>query len=247
MVAALFAATALMAVPTAAMAQSPSTFQGDLDPLNDSGASGTATVMLNGQEATVEITSSGLLDGSPHAQHIHDLETGMSECPTLDADGNGDGLISTPEGQPSYGPIHVSLTTEGDVSADSALAIERFPTTGEMDYSRTFTLPEGVSVDSLGDEFAIVQHGVDVNDSGQYDGDAMSELDPELPLEATLPATCGVITMTQMGAMPEGGVATGGGGTADQGPVAALLAFGLGVIVMGGGLAVRSRRGNVGQ
>ena len=246
MVGALFAATTLLAFPTAAMAQSPSTFQGDLDTINDSGASGTATVMLNGQEATVEITTSGLLDGSPHAQHIHDLETGMSECPTLDADSSGDGLISTPEGQPSYGPIHVSLTTEGDVSADSALAIERFPTTGEMDYSRTFTLPEGVSVDSLGDQFAIVQHGVDVNNSGQYDGDAMSELNPDLPLEATLPATCGIITVSQMGAMPEGGVATGGGGMADQGPDAALL-FGLGVVVMGGGLAIRNRRASVNQ
>jgi hypothetical protein len=35
----------------------------------------------------------------------------MSECLKLANDQNGDGLVSTPEGQPSYGPILTSLTT----------------------------------------------------------------------------------------------------------------------------------------
>ncbi len=121
------------------LAQSANTMQGSLEELNDSGESGSASVTFDGDQATVEITSSGLLDGSPHAMHIHDLETGTSECPTLDADEDGDGLVNTVEGQPSYGPINVSLTTEGDVSADSALAVERFPATGDIDYSRTFS------------------------------------------------------------------------------------------------------------
>ena len=47
---------------------------------------------------------------------------------------------------------------------------------------------------NLGD-FAIVQHGVDLNDNGVYDFEAAgaSELDPSLPQEATIPANCGVI------------------------------------------------------
>jgi hypothetical protein len=231
----------LMALPTAALAQSANTLQGSLEELNDSGGSGSASVTFDGDQATVEITSSGLLDGSPHAMHIHNLETGTPECPTLDADEDGDGLVNTVEGQPSYGPINVSLTTEGDVSADSGLAVERFPATGDIDYSRTFSLPDGVSADGLGDQFVIVQHGVDVNGSGQYDGDQMSELNPELPLEATLPATCGVLTVSQMGATPQGGVATGGGGTADRGPDAGLVALGLAAVALAG-LVVRSRR-----
>jgi hypothetical protein len=37
--------------------------------------------------------------------------------------------------------------------------------------------------------------GVDLNDNGRYDFKAAgkSELDPSLPQEATIPATCGVI------------------------------------------------------
>ena len=48
--------------------------------------------------------------------------------------------------------------------------------------------------DRLG-EFAIVQHGVDLNGNGVYDEGAAgpSDLDPSLPQEATIPATCGRI------------------------------------------------------
>jgi hypothetical protein len=42
------------------------------------------------------------------------------------------------------------------------------------------------------EDFAIVQHGVDLNGNGVYDGVA-SDLDPSVPLEATLPANCGAI------------------------------------------------------
>jgi hypothetical protein len=44
-------------------------------------------------------------------------------------------------------------------------------------------------------EFAIVQHGVDLNGNGVYDEEAAgpSDLDPSLPQEATIPANCGTI------------------------------------------------------
>jgi hypothetical protein len=44
-------------------------------------------------------------------------------------------------------------------------------------------------------EFAVVQHGVDLNGNGVYDEEAAgpSDLGPSLPQEATLPANCGVI------------------------------------------------------
>lgn len=160
----------------------------------------------------MEITSSGLTPGLPHAQHIHGGMSLVSSCPTPANDTDGDGLVNTAEGQPAYGAVLTSLTTSGDTSADSALAVDRFPTAnddGSQTYSQTVTIDQDMA-DNLGN-FAIVQHGIDLDDSGMYDGDAKSSLDPELPLEATIPANCGKV----MG-MPAGGVQTGGGGTATE-------------------------------
>jgi hypothetical protein len=69
---------------------------------------------------------------------------------------------------------------------------------GILTYGRTFGVPSNVA-ERLG-EFAIVQHGVDLNGNGAYDEEAAgpSDLDPSLPQEATIPANCGRI-------MPVGG------------------------------------------
>ena len=171
-------------------------FQADLDPLNNSGASGTANLALEGDQLTTDIASEGLAPGLPHAQHIHGLEQAISECPTILNDQNGDNLVNTTEGEPSYGPILTSFTTEGDTSPESGLAVDRFPVAdenGNLTYGRTFGVPTNVA-ERLGD-FAVVQHGVDLNGNGVYDFEAAgaSDLDPNLPQEATLPANCGTI------------------------------------------------------
>jgi hypothetical protein len=66
---------------------------------------------------------------------------------------------------------------------------------GDLSYSRKVDASRKVR-QNLGD-FAIVQHGVDLNDNGVYDFEAAgaSELDPSLPQEATIPANCGVINL----------------------------------------------------
>ena len=193
-VALLVVSAAYLSLVPAAFAQDR--FQAELDPLNNSGASGTANLALEGDQLTTDIASQGLAPNLPHAQHIHGLEQAMSECPTLANDQDGDGLVNTTEGEPSYGPILTSFTTEGDTSPDSGLAVDRFPVANEdgtLTYDRTFGVPTNVA-DRLG-EFAIVQHGVDLNGNGVYDEEAAgpSDLDPSLPQEATIPANCGVI------------------------------------------------------
>lgn len=193
-VALLVVSAAYLSLAPAAFAQDM--FRADLDPLNNSGASGTANLALEGDQLTTDIASEGLAPGLPHAQHIHGLEQAISECPTILNDQNGDNLVNTTEGEPSYGPILTSLTTEGDTSPESALAVDRFPVANEdgtLTYGRTFGVPTNVA-DRLG-EFAIVQHGVDLNGNGVYDEEAAgpSDLDPSLPQEATIPANCGVI------------------------------------------------------
>lgn len=205
-----------VAVATPASAQTgDQTLQADLAQQNDSGASATATVTLRGGEMVVEIRGSGFTPGeSPHAQHIHGVVGGNSTCPTEAEDADGDGFVTTSEGQATYGPILVSLTTQGGMDAmTDALAVDRMPVAdgnGNLSYSRTFPVPGNVGDDI--DALHIVQHGVDFDDSGAYDGDRKSDLDPSLPAEATDPASCGELV-----AMPVGGVQTGGGAMAHAG------------------------------
>jgi hypothetical protein len=171
-------------------------YKAHLKPLNRSGAEGHAILEKEGaKEIETEIDSHGLAPKLPHAQHIHGFKKALSECPTLAASGR-DNLITTAEGLPSYGPIQVSLTTKGDISPKSALAVDRFPVAnakGSVEYERTSSVSANVAK-NLGKK-VIVQHGVDLNDNGRYDFKAAgkSELDPSLPQEATIPATCGVI------------------------------------------------------
>jgi hypothetical protein len=195
---ALLLAVALsLSLVSVAFAQGTSqkVFMADLNPLNHSHAQGHAVLQKDGRMLDTKIVTTGLAPGLPHAQHIHGMAQAISECPTLAADTNGDGLINTAEGLPSYGPIQVSLTTRGDTSPASALAVNRFPTassSGLLRYDRDFSVSRKVAR-NLG-KFAIVQHGVDLNHNGRYDFSAgPSELDPSLPQEATIPANCGVI------------------------------------------------------
>lgn len=169
-------------------------YKANLSPLNGSGAKGKATLILRGQRLTVIIASRNLAPGLPHAQHIHGSFNSRNVCPGRSADDNGDGLISTAEGKPAYGPIQASLTTRGDTSPASALAVRRFPVAlpgGVVVYKRTFTVSKRIARNLGG--LHIVQHGVDLNGSGEYDGNAQSSIAPSLPLEATIPADCGKI------------------------------------------------------
>ena len=174
--------------------QTKQMFKAKLTELNDSGAKGIARLSLEGTELSTKINSRGFSDDLPHAQHIHGKEEAEAEgavCPPASADEDGDSLVSTLEGLPFYGPIQVSFTTEGDTSPASGLALDRFPVAnsgGSFRYKETFEIPTDVAANL--DEHHIVQHGVDLNGNGVYDG---PEAGLGVPLEAELPATCGVI------------------------------------------------------
>jgi hypothetical protein len=239
----LAATGALLALPLAASAQTPTTYTADLGQANDSGASGTATITVDGTEATVRVDGTGFFDGFPHAMHIHGEPGGDNVCGPLnpgdagfdEADEDGDGILSVAEGAPSYGAIAVSLTTEGDTSPDSGLAVDRFPTSGTLDYERTFEIPQDVA-DELS-SLHVVVHATDIDGSGEIgDSGTPSSLDPDLDIEATAPAACG-----QLVASASGGVATGAGGTAETGSSTGAIAAGaLGLAALGT-LATRRR------
>lgn len=190
-------------VPAAAQQEPASsrTYVADLATLNDSGAQGTATLTISGTQLTVEIDATGLSPNLPHAQHLHGAFDREHVCPPPSADTDGDGFISVAEGVPFYGGIQVSLTTTGDTSADSALDLDRFPVadeTGNLTYSRTFAVTEQVA-ENL-ELLHVVQHGIDLDDSGAYDGEKRSSI-ADVPFEATVPADCGEIELTAANGM----------------------------------------------
>lgn len=178
----------------------PRTVQLDanLKSLNDSGATGKAKVEFKGRKAHVRIDARGLAKSLPHAQHLHFGAEARNECPNVFDDANNDLRINVAEGVPDYGPILKSLTTKGDTSPKSGLAVDRFPTTpkGIEKYERTVNFAPGAVLRAIkSGKGVIVIHGVDHNGNGTYDfeGAGASELDPSLPAEATDPALCGVL------------------------------------------------------
>jgi hypothetical protein len=155
-----------------------------------SNVTGWAKLTADGTQVHVNLHLRGLSPNLPHAMHIHGILGDSNVCPPASADTNGDGLISLEEGAPFYGPIDASFTESGDTSAASGLALERFPVAdanGNIDYNRTFTIPQNV-IDSMG-ALHIVVHGLD------RDGDATGPVGGyDTLFEAVLPVACGTIS-----------------------------------------------------
>jgi hypothetical protein len=206
-------AVALAAGPAVAASTS---YQATLAPLNHSTASGTLMLTLNGDQATVTEQVSGLAATFnnapyPHVQHIH--INGQGVCPTTAADANADGVISTTEGQPSYGPIGATLSTSGPTTPAAATVLNVAPSGATINYSRTITLDATTISAIQSNKAVIVVHGLDPATLSTKAQGEKSDLVPALPLAATSPALCGALAVSQMSAVPAGGVATGAGGT----------------------------------
>jgi len=213
-------------------------YQATLNPLNHSTGSGSLNLSLNGNEATITENVTGLAakfgDAAfPHVQHIHG--GAMGTCPTTSADKDGDGVISTTEGGPSYGPIVTTLHKTGDTSPAAGTNIKTAPSGASYSYSRTITLSAESLAALKGGTAVIVVHGLDPSTLSAKAQAAKSELVPSLPLAATSPALCGKLT-----SMASGGVATGGGSTSgiqDEG----LYALS-GALLLGAGATMAARR-----
>ena len=196
------AATGATAAPTASTAASAHevrdghTFTAKLNPVvgNHVTGSGWASVTLHGDMATITMHVRGLIL-APHAAHIH--FKGEGECPDVKdlSLHNGHLSMSTTDGAPDYGPIGTSLTTRGDTSPASALAITRFPQVGTYTYVRTIKLTDAVAHAVRTNNAVIVVHGIDYNHTSKYDNVlGVSDLTDTLPMEATSPAICGPLS-----------------------------------------------------
>ncbi len=237
------AALLLTGAPALASGSDAGSVMGELDsiPLNDAPGSGTAMVEVDGTTLSFTLAYEGLLAEAPHAAHIHFGEDARNECPTAEDDADDSGTINTTDGAPAYGGIVVSLTTEGDTSPDSGLAVDRFGVGDDVEYSRSdVEVTADVAEAILAGKAAVVVHGVDHDDSGAYDGDTVSDLDPSLPTEATDPALCGILMASQMDDVPAGGVDTGQAAVGGQD--LAVAGGGAAALLAGGALLIARRR-----
>jgi serine/threonine protein kinase len=165
-------------------------------PTNRVTGKGSATLVLNGDVATVKLTTQGLLNGSPHLIHIH--AGGQGLCPPASAARlhNGHLAISTGNGIKYYGPPLVSLTLRGDTSAKSNLAFPRFPSVGAISYSRAVTVSSSVAALIRGGNAVMVVHGIDYDHSGTYDEVlGRSDLSTNFTGDSTAPALCGHLAL----------------------------------------------------
>jgi hypothetical protein len=164
-------------------------------PTNRVTGSGTATVQLRGDTATVTLDTIGLLNGSPHLAHIHG--EGLGTCPTAASARlhNGHLSISTGDAIRLYGSTLTSFTEYGSTSGSvpNNIDMNRYPASGNIRYKRTMTVPRLVADLIRDGDAVIVVHGIDYNHNHVYDFGALgvSDLDRTLPGEATAPALCG--------------------------------------------------------
>jgi hypothetical protein len=163
-------------------------------PTNHVTGSGTAAVTLHGDQATVTLDTTGLLNDASHPIHLHAF--GLGICPPASAAKryNGHLAISTTDGLKYYGPMAAALTLSGDTTMNSMLAFSRYPTSGTIHYQRTITLTNAAANAVRNGNAVVVVHGIDYNHSGHYDMALnRSELDSAVSQDATAPALCGTL------------------------------------------------------
>lgn len=235
----------LLAPGSASAAADTASYQATLNPIsaNNVTGNGASWITVNGTTADVKIQVNGLVNGVPHAQHIH--VDALGQCPSAPQQHNGQPSVSVADGVPFYGGIGTSLTNAGDTSPAAALAVTDYPATGSYTYSRTIDLDPNVVANLAKGTAVLVVHGIDYNNNGTYDSVlGASELDPKLPAEATDPALCGAFTAMQMAGVPNGAANTGGGSTA-AGATSHSAEIGAGaaaLLAIGGAAVIAGRR-----
>ena len=162
-------------------------------PTNRVKGSGNAQLRLNGRSLTVSLDTAGLLDGAPHALHIHAGAKGTCPAASIASLHNGHLSIATHQGGPFYGRPVLAMTKTGDTTpAKSLLAFSRYPNTANVAYERTMTITPIVASYLRKNNAVVVVHGIDYNDNGVYDGVLeRSDIDRSLTGESTAPALCG--------------------------------------------------------
>jgi len=164
------------------------TYTAKLTELNDSGASGTATLTLERNRLTVTINAEGVEAGKVHPQHIHGFDDARvnSVCPSPAAADDienspeqadePDRFISVEEGLPAYGKIQLPLKPFPT------------PTTNSYTFTQTYSGKDLAGLQPIKKTLqnrVIVVHGDMVNDGTD-----------NATYVPTLPIACGQIELS---------------------------------------------------
>ena len=183
--------------------QEARTFTVNLQPLNNSGVTGEATIQyIRDGKFQAHVMAENLAPNMPHPQHIHgfgfmDKNPKDAVCPPMSAAGD-DGLLTLPEGLPFYGPVLVPLDSEL-----TPLTQQKYPRANKrgevnyLEYTNTSTLVMEIDMATEGnqtlrnlmlDKRVIVIHGAYVlNNMIVPEGTEGAEY------MAALPVACGEI------------------------------------------------------
>lgn len=185
----------------------------NLTPLNNSGVYATFNLILDSSANTLTVTehATGLEPNQLHVQHIHGqlgAAAPNTHVATSANDTNHDGYVDLAEGQTSYGPILL------DLSSPPGGATSAFPTApnGTINLKQTYNLSDpsifntGFSASDLFPltEREIVIHGMTVGPNYRFTGAGGDPLDGTTHYVATLPVADGMIRLAST-AVPEPG------------------------------------------
>lgn len=187
----------------AAAQEAEGTWRADLMALNaqvaGGEASGSVTIAIQGDTATISVDAKGVPAGIAHLQHIHGFADSdkAATCPAADADANGDGVIDLIETEAAAGTTMVPF--DSDPLGFDLLGGD-FPEAyadGNYSYEQTVELPALMT--AFGEKFpdqgldldrrVVFIHGVpedaDLPDTAQSLGDVAAHV--------TLPIACGAL------------------------------------------------------
>ncbi len=131
-------------------------YQTTFTALNNSGVTGTATLLLDSATQTlrVDVDANGLEPNQVHIQHIHGFDDdSKATTPKLAQDADHDGFVELAEGLVKYGPIQLNLSLNPDDSVHDHgttghdhTGDAQFPTadaSGHLRYNQTFRFAAG--------------------------------------------------------------------------------------------------------
>lgn len=152
------------------------------------GTYGTAIINLAGDELEVKLN---VADSHANISHLQQISSGEN-CPALDADGNGDGVIDALEGEVFYGETLVALDRDISSQNPTGSTFPRSNSAGNYTYSTKASLPalrESLAQTNFGlSGRTFVIHGVR---AGSLPPTAAGS--GSLSAEASLPIACGMI------------------------------------------------------